>query len=34
MRYLASTFSDVANTIKVPDVTLFNAVIYYDWNRF
>jgi iron complex outermembrane receptor protein len=34
MRYLGSTFSDVANTIKVPDVTLFDAVIHYDWNRF
>jgi iron complex outermembrane recepter protein len=34
VRYLGSTFGDEANTLKVPDVTLFDAVIHYDWNRF
>ncbi len=34
VRYLGSTFGDAANTYKIPNVTLFDAVIHYDWNRF
>lgn len=33
MRYLGSTFGDDLNTVKVPNVTLFDAAIHYDWEQ-
>ncbi len=34
VRYLGSTYADLENTLKVPDVTLFDARIGYDWNNW
>lgn len=34
VRYVGETWGDDANTFKVPSVTLFDAVIHYDWNSF
>lgn len=31
VRYLGSSYADQQNTLKVPDVTLFDARIGYDW---
>ncbi|MDQ3773791.1 MAG: TonB-dependent siderophore receptor [Pseudomonadota bacterium] len=33
VRYRGSTFGDVPNTIKVPDVPLVDAVVHYSWKN-
>lgn len=33
MRYLGSTFGDNLNTVKVPNITLFDAAIHYQWKQ-
>jgi len=32
-RYLGSTFADASNTLKVPNATVFDASIHYDWKQ-
>lgn len=34
VRYLGSSYADQQNTLKVPDVTLFDARIGYDWDHW
>ena len=34
VRYLGSSYADQENTLKVPDVTLFDARIGYDWDHW
>ncbi len=33
VRYIGSSFNNVNNSIKVPDVTLADAAVHYDWER-
>lgn len=34
IRYLGSNFGDTPNTLEVPDNTLVDGVIHYDWKNF
>tara|TARA_B100002049_G_scaffold25548_1_gene16954 strand:+ start:1669 stop:3909 length:2241 start_codon:yes stop_codon:yes gene_type:complete len=34
VRYKDSIFGDNANSSEVPDVTLFDAAVHYDWNSY
>ncbi|MEM7788623.1 MAG: TonB-dependent receptor, partial [Bacteroidota bacterium] len=34
VRYLGSSFGDVANTVETPDATLADAAAYYTFDRF
>jgi iron complex outermembrane receptor protein len=34
VRYKDSVFGDNANTSEVPDVTLFDAAVHYDWQNY
>lgn len=34
IRYIGSSFGDLPNTLKTPDVTLVDAVLHYDWKNF
>lgn len=34
VRYIGETYGDDANTFKVPDVTLADAAVHYDWGQY